>query len=301
MNKYSSADCSRVASSIRRIMEDDPAPKPGDYREAAAVPGGRRHFENSVKREIRPLVRHLRSLRKRVRASEEQNESQKRLLAMVAHDVKNPLTAILGYAGMLANRLKSLPTESRYTANICTAAETLYRLINDLVDLAAMESGKLRINPRPMDLRAVLRDVRALTSLEARRRGIRLGFECPPDLPKATGDPWRLEQVIQNLCVNALQYTPRNGRVGVSAKKTAEGLRITVRDTGIGIPAKELPYIFDRHFQGQAAQARHKTGLGLGLAICREIVRMHGAEISVASRPGRGSAFSFTLPLSAPA
>lgn len=225
------------------------------------------------------------------------NGFQTKFFATVAHDVKNPLTAILGYSEVLSMRLKELPNELKCASHIHSAAKTLNLLISDLVDLAAIESGKLRVQLGPLDLHAVLNDVRSRIEVVATQRNMNFAIECPQQLPPMQGDGARLGQVIQNLCTNAIQYTKEGGKVTVGVDVTADWVTVGVRDTGIGIKKEDLPRVFERFFQTAEAQQMRKAGFGLGLKISREIVQMHGGDIGVESEFGVGSRFFFTIPV----
>ncbi len=225
------------------------------------------------------------------------NGFQKKFFAMVAHDVKNPLTAILGYAELLGPRLADRPTELRCAGHIHSAAKTLSTLISDLVDLAAIESGKLRVSIGALDLAAVVAEVRARIDVVAQQRKIEFSVKLPETLPELAGDPQRIGQVIQNLCTNAIQYTKEGGKVSVEVDVGPQWVTVGVRDTGIGIAKEDLPRVFERFFQSEQAQQMRKAGFGLGLKIAREIVQMHGGEMGVESALGVGSRFFFTLPV----
>lgn len=216
---------------------------------------------------------------------------------MVAHDVKNPLTAILGYSEILGMSLKDAPKELEYSSHINSAAKTLNLLISDLVDLAAIESGKLRVNLGELNLSEVIQNVSSRIQIVAQQRKIRFEVQVPPNLPLLKGDPHRIGQVIQNLCTNAVQYTKEGGVVQVKVDVGPQMLTIGVRDSGIGISKEDLPRVFERFFQSQQAQAMRKAGFGLGLKIAREIVQLHGGEMGVESELGKGSRFFFTIPI----
>ncbi len=225
------------------------------------------------------------------------NEFQKKFFAMVAHDIKNPLTAIMGYSEVLGMRLKSSPGELKYTSHIHSAAKTLNTLISDLVDLAAIESGKLRVEIGPLDLLAVITEVRVRIEIVAGKRKINFTVETPVDLPLLAGDPARLGQVIQNLCTNAIQYTKEGGKVIVRVEAFPGKVVVSVLDTGIGIAAEDLPRIWERYFQTEEAKNMRRAGFGLGLKIAREVVQMHGGEMGIESQVGVGSRFFFSLPV----
>jgi len=246
-------------------------------------------------------ARLLQEVRESNRQLAQINDFQKKFFAMVAHDVKNPLTAILGYSEVMGMRLKDRPNELKCVAHIHSAAKTLNLLISDLVDLAAIESGKLRVEIGPLDLAAVVNDLRPRIEIVAQQRKINFAVEMPPALPPLAGDAARLGQVIQNLCTNAIQYTKEGGKVTVRVAAFPDQVVVSVMDTGIGISQEDLPHIWERFFQTEEAKKMRRAGFGLGLKIAREIVQMHGGEMGIESKLGEGSRFFFRLPVQAAA
>jgi signal transduction histidine kinase len=228
------------------------------------------------------------------------NGFQKNFFATVAHDVKSPLTAILGYSEVLTKKLQAMPSEGRYAANIQTSAKTLNVLISDLVDLAAIESGKLRVEIGTLNLLAVIQDVYERVRIAAQKRNLNMTLEAPPVLPPLAGDDARVGQVVQNLCTNAIQYTKEGGHITIKAEVTADRVTVSVIDTGIGISKEDLPRVWERFFQTKEAQGMRKAGFGLGLKIAREIVLRHGGEMGIESELGVGSRFFFHIPLKRP-
>ena len=228
------------------------------------------------------------------------NGFQKNFFATVAHDVKSPLTAILGYSEVLTVKLKDMPSEGRYAANIQTSAKTLNVLISDLVDLAAIESGKLRVEIGTLDLLAVIRDVYERVRIAAQKRNLNMTLEAPAALPLLAGNDARIGQVVQNLCTNAIQYTKEGGKITIKAEVAADRVTVSVIDTGIGISKEDLPRVWERFFQTKEAQGMRKAGFGLGLKIAREIVLRHGGEMGIESELGVGSRFFFHVPLKKP-
>ncbi len=228
------------------------------------------------------------------------NGFQKNFFATVAHDVKSPLTAILGYSEVLTNKLKAMPSEGRYAANIQTSAKTLNVLISDLVDLAAIESGKLRVEIGTLNLLAVIQDVGERVKIAAQKRNLNMSVKVPPVLPPLAGDDARVGQVVQNLCTNAIQYTKEGGNITIKAEVTPDRVIVSVIDTGIGISKEDLPRVWERFFQTKEAQGMRKAGFGLGLKIAREIVQRHGGEMGIESELGVGSRFFFHIPLKKP-
>lgn len=227
----------------------------------------------------------------------EVNGFQTKFFATVAHDVKNPLTAILGYSEVLGMRLKERPEELKCASHIHNAAKTLNLLVSDLVDLAAIESGKLRVEIGALDLSAVVNEVKSRVDVVASRKQIQFTTALPAAIPALQGDPNRIGQVIQNLSTNAIQYTKEGGKVVIEVRVEAEWVIVGVRDTGIGISKEDLPRVWERFFQTKEAQTMRKAGFGLGLKISREIVQMHGGDMGIESELGVGSFFFFKLPV----
>ncbi|MDA8243807.1 MAG: hybrid sensor histidine kinase/response regulator [Elusimicrobia bacterium] len=225
------------------------------------------------------------------------NGFQKKFFATVAHDVKSPLTAILGYSEVLGKKLQTMPSEQRYAANIQTSAKTLNVLISDLVDLAAMESGKLRVEIGSLNLMGVINDVFERVKIAAAARKLNMTLEAPPVLPPLAGDDARVGQVVQNLCTNAIQYTKEGGKITIKAELKPDRVEVSVIDTGIGISKEDLPRVWERFFQTKEAMGMRKAGFGLGLKIAREIVQRHGGEMGIESELGVGSRFFFHIPL----
>lgn len=242
-------------------------------------------------------VRLLKEVQDSARKLAQVNGFQTKFFATVAHDVKNPLTAILGYAEVLAMRLKDKPDELKCAAHINNAAKTLNLLVSDLVDLAAIESGKLRVEIGELDLAQVIADVKSRVDVVAQRKQLEFTAKVPPSLPALKGDPHRIGQVIQNLCTNAVQYTKEGGKIAIEATVSPDWVVVGVRDTGIGISKEDLPRVWERFFQTKEAQVMRKAGFGLGLKIAREIVQMHGGDMGIESELGVGSFFFFKLPV----
>lgn len=228
------------------------------------------------------------------------NSFQSKFFATVAHDVKNPLTAIRGYAELL-NLRKLEPDISKFVSHILASSKTLEALVSDLVDFAAIESGKLRVSLGPCDLLQVVNDVRGRIDVVAEQRKIKFQVDVPASLPQITGDPLRLGQVIQNLCTNAVQYTPVGGSVTLTVVVNASDAIVSVKDTGIGIAKEDLPRVFESFFQTEAAQKMRRAGFGIGLKIAQDIVRAHGGMVGVESELGKGSHFFFNVPIIAAA
>jgi two-component system, OmpR family, sensor kinase len=220
--------------------------------------------------------------------------SQQRLLADVSHELRTPLTVIKGNADLM-RRMKRLDEES--LTSIDQEAGRLTRLVGGLLLLAQAESGKLALNMKRVELDLLVTEVfQEMSILAGSRVHVRLN---EIDQAYVNGDRDRLKQVFINLVANAIQYTPQGGEVFLSLEKIGEQARIICRDTGPGIPAEDLPHIFERFYRAEKSRTRRETtGFGLGLSIANWIVERHGGRIEVNSQEGKGTTFAIWLPLS---
>ncbi len=226
---------------------------------------------------------------------------RRNLVADVAHELRTPLTVIQGNLQAILDGI--YPLEREEIATIHAETVVLSRLVADLRDLAQAEAGQLRLNMQEMEVMPLVAGVVGLCEEPARTKGIDLQMEAVAGLPAVHADPDRLRQVIYNLVSNALRYTPAGGRVRVAGDLTPLGsqppsVRITVADTGPGIPADQIPHVFDRFWRADPARSREQHGAGLGLTIARQLVEAQGGQIGVDSTVGAGSRFWFTLPVS---
>jgi len=219
--------------------------------------------------------------------------SQQRFLADVSHELRTPLTVIKGNVDLM-RRMKSLDEES--LTSIDQEAGRLTRLVGGLLLLAQAESGSVSLNMKPVELDTLLLEVFQEMKLLA---GEKIELHLTEiDQIQVNGDRDRLKQVLLNLVGNAIQYTPQGGDVFLSLGKVAEQARLIIRDTGPGIPAEDLPHIFERFYRAEKSRTRGKTtGFGLGLSIAHWIVDKHGGRIEVDSKDGRGTTFCIWLPL----
>ncbi len=225
--------------------------------------------------------------------SEQATRSRDQMLGVVAHDLRNPLNTMLMAAELL---LDSAPPDSptrRHASIVQRAGERMNRLVQDLLDVKRMESGRLAIETRRMSSQSlVVEAVETLRSL-ATSSSVDLAMEAGDDEP-VLADPHCVQQVFSNLIGNAIKFTPRGGRVVLRCRPAEGAVQFEVRDTGPGIAAEHLPHIFGQFWQ---ANRRDHRGIGLGLAIAKGIVEAHGGKIWVESEPGEGSSFLFTLPI----
>jgi signal transduction histidine kinase len=236
----------------------------------------------------------IRSFNRTLERLENLFTSQQRFLADVSHELRTPLTVIKGNANLM-RKIKEADEES--LMSIDEEADRLTRMVGDLLLLAQAESGKLPLNVRALEFDTLLLDVfQEMRVLAGDKVKIKM-----TDIDQAiiNGDRDRLKQVLLNLIGNAIQYTPPGGDVYLNLSKSQEMARLIIRDTGPGIPAKDLPHIFDRFYRGEKSRTRSKTsGYGLGLSIAYWIVDAHGGRIEVDSQEGKGTTFAVFLPLS---
>jgi PAS domain S-box-containing protein len=227
--------------------------------------------------------------------AQEATRARDEILAVVAHDLRNPLNTVMMAAGlMMESSSPERPQERRQVEIVRRAADRMNRMIQDLLDVKRMESGQLWLDPRPEPVCDLIADTIEMLRPLAAGSSIRVESHVIPDLPPVLADATRINQVLSNLVGNAVKFTPRNGLITISAERVDGEIRFAVIDTGPGIPAEQLPHIFGRFWQARASDRR---GIGLGLAIAKGIVEAHKGRIWVESSVGLGSTFYFTLPI----
>jgi len=221
-------------------------------------------------------------------------------VANVSHELRTPLTSIRGYLETLLDGAVEDPAATSHFLGIMNKeTERLTRLVEDLLELSKLE-GRRAIAPyRQVQITDNIQQVIDMFQSRAREKNLTLLTELPSKLPPVKGDPDMLAQVLINLVDNAIKYTPADGKVTVKASVQAGTLQVTVEDTGIGIPPESLPRLFERFYRVDKARSRELGGTGMGLAIVKHIIRAHGGQTFVKSAVGKGSAFSFTLPVPA--
>jgi signal transduction histidine kinase len=226
----------------------------------------------------------------------ERAEKQRRnMTADIAHELRTPLHIIQGnLEGVLDGVYE--PTSEKITDTL-DETRLLARLVDDLQTLSLAEAGQLPLHPTRFLLADLLTDAAAGFESRAAAQNVDLHVEAPDPTPEMEADYDRLYQVLANLLTNALRHTPENGSITLHAEAISEGVRITVSDTGTGIPAEDLPYIFDRFWRGDKSRARAEGSSGLGLAITKQLVLAHGGTITAESDVGKGTKFIIELPL----
>ena len=219
-------------------------------------------------------------------------------VANVSHEFRTPLTAIQGFAEtLLGGALEEPVNRRRFVEIIREHASRLARLTGDLLKLSRIEAGQLKLEFRPVSVAQLIESCVETAQLKAVPRQLTLHVRVPEELPSARGDANTLQEVLQNLLDNALQYTPAGGNIEVSASSSNGHVVVTVADTGIGIPQVEQERIFERFYRVDAARSREAGGTGLGLSIARHIMEAHGGHLWVESAVGEGSRFHFSIPV----
>jgi signal transduction histidine kinase/CheY-like chemotaxis protein len=232
------------------------------------------------------------------REAQEVNRLKDEFLATLSHELRTPLTAVLGWTRLLATGQLDPATSRRAMDTIERNAQAQVQLIDDILDVSRIIRGKLRLNVRPVELAPVIEAAADAVRPAAEAKGIRLHVVLDPRTGPVSGDPDRLQQVVWNLLSNAIKFTPKEGRVQVVLSRADSHLEVAVSDTGQGIESEFLPYVFDRFRQADPTSTRTHGGLGLGLAIVRHLVELHGGTVQAESAgDGRGSTFRVTLPL----
>jgi signal transduction histidine kinase/ActR/RegA family two-component response regulator len=245
------------------------------------------------------LSEHYRSrqLEEASRRLAEASETKDRFLAVLSHELRTPLTAILGYAALVRKGKLDEAGVRQALEVIERNAKLQTRLIEDLLDVSRIISGSLRLQSRPIALGPVIEAAVANARPGAQTKQIRLDLVLHPTAA-ISGDPVRMQQIVSNLLVNALKFTPSGGKIEVRLERRGPEVQIVVHDTGAGIGREFLPYVFDRFRQEDTADARSRGGLGLGLAIVRHLVELHNGSIDAES-PGEGQGATFTVTLPA--
>lgn len=221
------------------------------------------------------------------------------LLAAVSHDLRNPLGVVMMSTAFLRELLaEGGPQVTRQLEMIARSAGQMNGMIEDLLDVARVDAGRLAVDAAPVPAAALLLEAADLLRPLAEKNGITLLVAAGGELPRVVADANRVLQVFSNLGGNAVKFTPRGGSITLGAALDGGSLRFHVADTGLGMPAEHLPHLFDRFWQ---ASRNHRRGIGLGLAIVQGIVAAHGGSVWAESTPGEGSTFHFTLPLAPPA
>jgi PAS domain S-box-containing protein len=230
--------------------------------------------------------------------AEEASRTKDEFLAMVSHELRTPLNAIVGWTDMLRTGKIDEQTVARAVETIERNARSQARLIEDLLDISRIITGKLRLNVQPVELPSVVDSAVDVIRPAATAKDVRLQVVLDPEAGPVSGDPERLQQIVWNLLSNAVKFTPKRGRIQVRLQRLNSHVEVTISDTGQGINPEFLPFVFDRFRQADSSFTRSQGGLGLGLAIVRHLVELHGGTVSAYSAgEGQGATFTVKFPL----
>ncbi len=272
------------------------------HRPVAKMPAGgpaaRRAAGDEIDRLGTTFDAMARRMNEQLTALDRADRLRRELVANVSHDLRTPLTTLQGYIDTLLLKETTLSDEEkrRYLEVAARHSERLADLVSQLFELAKLDAAEALPEVEPFSMGELVQDVAQEFQLVAERRGVRLEPSLVEGLPMVRADVGLIARVLENLVGNAMRHTPAGGRVTVSLARSDGLVEVRIRDTGCGIAAEELPYLFDRFYQvGDAAEG--SAGAGLGLAIAKKILDLHGSEIRVESAPGRGTTFSFSLPV----
>ena len=283
----------RLAASMADFQHGDFSRRP-EALPAANDPGGD---------EIDRLAFTFREMASRMSAQLErlrQNDALRReLVANVSHDLKTPIATLQGYVDTLLLKDAAITAEERrgYLGIASRSCERLGKLVGDLIELAKLDANEITLQPEPFSAGELLQDVAQKFQLQAEQKQVRLDFDFPERLPYVSGDIGLIERVLENLIGNALTHTPAHGEVRLGVSVDGEEASLRVADTGRGIAQEDLAHVFERFFRVSNADWDKGAHAGLGLAITKSILDLHGSRLTVESKLGSGTAFRFTLPL----
>jgi GAF domain-containing protein/anti-sigma regulatory factor (Ser/Thr protein kinase) len=244
-------------------------------------------------------ARLFREIEDKSRQIEAANRHKSEFLANMSHELRTPLNAIIGFSEVLGERLFGELNEKQaeYTDDILTSGRHLLSLINEILDLSKVEAGRMELEVASFDLPLAIDNARTFVRERATKHGITLDVAIDERLGDYVGDERKIKQILLNLLSNAVKFTPEGGRIGINAKQTNGAVEISVSDTGIGIAPEDQARIFEEFRQVGADYAHKSEGTGLGLTLAKKFVELHGGKIWVESEVGKGSKFTFTLPL----
>src|SRR5262249_54009005 len=217
----------------------------------------------------------------------------------MSHELRTPLNAIIGFSEVLLEKMFGDLNEKQeeYLQDVLSSGRHLLSLINDILDLSKVEAGKMELEPAVFNLRELLEGSLVMVKERALAHGIALSLDVAKDIDTFIGDERKVKQIVFNLLSNAVKFTPDKGKVGITAKKTDGAVQVSVWDTGIGIAAEDQQQIFEEFQQVGKGSTGKTEGTGLGLTLSKRVVELHGGTLWVDSTPGRGSTFTFTLPI----
>ena len=237
--------------------------------------------------------------RREERQIEAANRHKSEFLANMSHELRTPLNAIIGFSEVLGERMFGELNEKQaeYTDDILSSGRHLLSLINEILDLSKVEAGRMELELATFDLPLAIDNARTFVRERATKHGINLDVTIDERLGDFVGDERKIKQILLNLLSNAVKFTPEGGRIGINARQADGSVEISVSDTGIGISPEDQAKIFEEFRQVGADYAHKREGTGLGLTLAKKFVELHGGRIWVESEVGKGSRFTFTLPI----
>jgi len=244
-------------------------------------------------------VRLFNEIQDKSRQLEIANRHKSEFLANMSHELRTPLNAIIGFSEVLDERYFGVlnDKQAEYVKDIHSSGRHLLQLINDILDLSKIEAGRMELEVGDFDLPAALQNALTLVRERAQRHSIALGLDVDPGIGTFRADERKFKQIMLNLLSNAVKFTPEGGKVNVAAKLNGSAVEVSVSDTGVGIAPEDQAIVFEEFRQVGRDYTRKAEGTGLGLALTRRFVELHGGAITLASAPGKGSIFTFTLPI----
>jgi signal transduction histidine kinase len=244
-------------------------------------------------------VRLFNEIQDKSRQLEVANQHKSEFLANMSHELRTPLNAIIGFSEVLLERLFGDLNEKQddYLKDIHSSGRHLLNLINDILDLSKVEAGRMELDVSTFDLPTAIANAMTLIRERAQHHGIAMAQDVAPELGDVVADERKFKQILLNLLSNAVKFTPDGGRIDVSARRIDDNIIVAVHDTGIGIAPEDQEAVFEEFRQVGRHYTSKQEGTGLGLALTRRFVELHGGRISVESTPGKGSTFTFTIPI----
>jgi two-component system, sensor histidine kinase and response regulator len=253
----------------------------------------------SIHSDVTALKRQEQAIQRAKEAADEANRSKSEFLARMSHELRTPLNAIIGYSDMIALQIRGpvgTPDYIQYARDINESGQHLLGLITEILDNAKAEAGRIVLEEEPVDLREVVVFAMRMVGPRAARQRLALRCDVPKDMPRVRADELRLRQIVLNLLANAVKFTPAGGSVVVEVRREAEGVRIAVTDTGVGIAEDDLAAVLQPFVQLERVGSSRYEGTGLGLSLTQHLVALHGGRLAITSAVGEGTTATVLLP-----